>query len=385
MASNEKKFIEERNKIYDFFKGRLTKEQEKSLYDWIKSDKDNYRLFDDIRSLMIQSKVHCPEKFTEENLEAAWQSFEKRVTKEKRKKNSPAISQMHWFKVAATWLLLFIMGGAVTYTFVHINEMHENSKQSEIITPKGSKSTVFLPDGTKVILNADSKLVYDKSFDSKGRIVRLVGEGYFDVVTNKNKPFVVRTDYADIKAYGTVFNVKAYPDDDFFTATLVEGEVEVEAITAEEEKIIYKLEPSQNFRYEIARKEVNEEKSLADKVEKPKSMPKREKINAKKVRLDNKVKTRLYTSWKDEEWIIEGMPMGDMAVQLERRYNIDIRINSDVLSKYRFTGKIQNETFEQVLEILKLTTPLKYELSKGHVEWKLDKNLEKEYSKILEK
>jgi hypothetical protein len=79
------------------------------------------------------------------------------------------------------------------------------------------------------------------------------------------------------------------------------------------------------------------------------------------------------------------MPMGDMAVQLERRYNIDIRINSDVLSKYRFTGKIQNETFEQVLEILKLTTPLKYELSKGHVEWKLDENLEKEYSKILEK
>ncbi len=77
------------------------------------------------------------------------------------------------------------------------------------------------------------------------------------------------------------------------------------------------------------------------------------------------------------------MELSDLATELERKYNIRIVTKSAELKKYRFTGTLKNETFEQVLEILQLTTPLKYELSKGKAVWDLDKKLEKEYSKTF--
>ncbi len=128
---------------------------------------------------------------------------------------------------------------------------------------------------------------------------------------------------------------------------------------------------------------------MPEKKEEKTTVKKESPVPAKKavdhIQLKKNVKTVLYTSWKDETWVIEGITLDDLAKQLERRFNTSIIINSDVLKNYKFTGTLRNETLEQVLQILVLTTPLKYTVDVGEVTWDLDPALQKKYSKLLKR
>ena len=77
--------------------------------------------------------------------------------------------------------------------------------------------------------------------------------------------------------------------------------------------------------------------------------------------------------------------MAGMAVMMSRRFNTRINIHTDELKRYRFTGKIMNETLEQVLDILRMTTPLKYSVGKGYVDWEIDPGLKEQYDLLLNK
>lgn len=106
-----------------------------------------------------------------------------------------------------------------------------------IETPKGGQYQIFLPDGTKVYLNASSSLTYPTSFGTKEeRVVTLTGEAYFEVTKDKHKPFKVfalplprpsvkRNQIVEV--FGTHFNINAYPDEPCVKTTLVEGAVTV--------------------------------------------------------------------------------------------------------------------------------------------------------------
>ena len=96
-----------------------------------------------------------------------------------------------------------------------------------IEVPYGSKSSIELPDSSKVVLNSGSRLEYPDHFGTSDRTVFLHGEAYFDVKRNKNKPFYVKTDEVTIKVLGTQFNVKSYPEDNIMETILVSGSVEI--------------------------------------------------------------------------------------------------------------------------------------------------------------
>ena len=98
---------------------------------------------------------------------------------------------------------------------------------NEITTPRGGTYHVVLTDGTKVWLNADSRLRFPQRFADARREVTLVGEAYFEVSKNPNRPFVVKTKGQKIAVVGTSFNVAAYMDDEAEQTTLVEGEIVV--------------------------------------------------------------------------------------------------------------------------------------------------------------
>src|SRR5690606_25243318 len=98
---------------------------------------------------------------------------------------------------------------------------------STILVPKGKQYTLALHDGTKVYLNAASKLTYPVVFSSERRKVKLEGEAYFDVQKATSWPFEVLTDGQRIEVVGTQFNVSAYSDDRFVKTTLLNGSVKV--------------------------------------------------------------------------------------------------------------------------------------------------------------
>ena len=100
---------------------------------------------------------------------------------------------------------------------------------------------------------------------------------------------------------------------------------------------------------------------------------------------DVNVKTELYTSWKDSLWIIQAEKLEDLAVMLERRYNVNISFKNIEVKKYRFSGTIQHETLEQIFEIMRLTMPVSYSIDKGQVSIMLDQSLQKRYKSAFHK
>jgi len=104
----------------------------------------------------------------------------------------------------------------------------DKTAQSEVSTKSGSRTKIQLPDGSSVWLNGGSKLVYDnRHFGENIREVTLTGEGYFDIVKNKDKPFIMHANKIDIKVVGTTFNVRAYPGEKNTETSLIRGSIEV--------------------------------------------------------------------------------------------------------------------------------------------------------------
>ncbi|PWS32244.1 FecR family protein [Pedobacter paludis] len=114
--------------------------------------------------------------------------------------------------------------GAITYK-KGLNDQHTENHQ--IITPRGGTYHVTLSDGTRVWLNAQTKLSYPASFSSGIRQVTLIGEAYFEVEKDKMRPFQVITSGQITTVLGTHFNIKGYPDEDNIHTTLLEGKVKV--------------------------------------------------------------------------------------------------------------------------------------------------------------
>ncbi len=126
-----------------------------------------------------------------------------------------------------------------------IKEDNKNAppEMNTLVIPYGSRSVVTLSDGTRVWLNAGSRLIYPSKFVDKSREVFLVGEAFFDVKENKNQPFVVKTIDVQVEVLGTRFNVMAYPEDFAVQTVLEEGSVEIKSNGAGRKEKGLTLEP----------------------------------------------------------------------------------------------------------------------------------------------
>ncbi|WP_034042062.1 FecR family protein [Wocania ichthyoenteri] len=211
-----------------------------------------------------------------------------------------------------------------------ISNTNNLSKLLEVsfITERGDKKEIYLPDGSKIVLNADSELSYPKEFNDSIREVTLVGEAFFDIKRDINKPFIVNTNSIKIRVLGTSFNVKSYSNDKKVETTLVTGKVEL--IKDKGTPII--LAPSQ--------------KAVFHKIE-----------NTLEI---EEVKSLDVVAWKDGTLIFDKTPLQEVVTDLERKYNTKIIINSKTLLNYEYTGTFDNLSVEDVLKLLTISSPITY-------------------------
>lgn len=372
--------------IYDliirFLKGETSRVENEALLKWKNNQPENEALFNKVRATwMATSQVNHP--VFDEN--AALLNIYSRMATEA---TEPAVrlktlSLSYLLKVAAVLLLVFLGGGTASYLI--FNSSSQSEKIVKIFAPKGSRSVAYLPDGSRVWLNAGSELTY-KINNGENREVKLVGEAFFKVKSDKNHPFIVSANGMFIKAFGTSFNVKAYPEERKVTTTLVEGIVRIEKEGATENSVIT-LKPNQKvvvfndsslFYHEkskiIENNDNKDEAIIALDVQK--SIP---AIQAQNVNTD------LYTSWKDDKWIIDSEEFGNLATLLERRYNVNIEFQTNELEKYRFSGTFTNETVEQAMDLMRYTLPFKYSIDKNNILIKVDPILVRSYNQAYEK
>lgn len=224
---------------------------------------------------------------------------------------------------------------------------------NEISTQLGSKSKIQLPDGTTVLLNAGSRLTYTKDYGKEIREVNLVGEGFFDVQKNKDIPFIIHTSDINIKVLGTVFNVKAYPHDKKTETSLIRGSIEVTIKNRPNDKII--LSPSEKLVVENKDQEQKIEKTKEGKTTNlPITQPLIAVNKINYLPVDSAV---VEIQWTENKLVFRDEAFADLAVDMERWYNVTIDIEDPILAGARLTGIFENETIEQALEALKLSTP----------------------------
>ncbi len=347
------------------FAGEATVEELAELDDRIKDDPGNQFLLGVLHTYWNDytpvSIINKKADLHFENILKAAQNGEV-ITPDLKRVQGPKRSRIRFtLKIAA---MAAILAGAVllgTWFFYFSGKPgFENNALETIVAAKGSKSRLLLPDGSKVWLNSNSKLVFDRRFGGKLREVTLDGEAFFDVVKDKKRPFIVHTTAIDIRVLGTAFNVKSYKDDNTIETTLIHGLVEVTDKTKPEApKII--LRPSEKLVF-----------SKAGSVDAPDpgTPPRNEKAvttgksAATVLNLPDHISEpdRIETAWVHNRLIFEGDTFRELAAKMERWYNVRFSFENENLANYRLRGVFEDETLEQALQALQLITPFRYEI-----------------------
>ena len=241
-----------------------------------------------------------------------------------------AIRRRLWLKIVSAAASIAVLLGITGYFSFQQGYKELNSQPIELANPLGMKSTVTLPDGSKVILNAGTKLCYPTAFVSKNRVVTVSGEAFFEVVSDPARPFIVKAEDVNVQVFGTKFNVKAYEEENSIEVTLTEGKV---GVRLENQMNVLQLTPGQQISY--------------DKVNK--------RVSKRDVNLN------YYTSWREGKYYFNSMTFENIARQLERSFNVDIHIASDELKNIIITGDfIRGENLEQIMRVMTADKRMKY-------------------------
>lgn len=293
-----------------------------------------------------------------------YQSIESKITENennygwnKKIRIAPARSLSYLLKIAAVLIFFFAAGSSITYLLL-VKSKNQVITYNEVTVPLGARSLVSLPDGSTVWLNAGSKIRYHNFFNEQSRQVSLEGEAYFKIAKKGALPFTVKTDELNIVALGTEFNVKAYNDEKIIETTLVEGSISILNKRSDNKgsKQEVCLKPCQKAVY-IKNKQQLEIKEIQNlTVTNPEiTHPKEGSLY-----VASKVDTNPIIAWKYDKLIFRGEELHNIATKLERKYNISISFDSEDVKQFKFTGKLEDETITQVLDVIKLTAPIEY-------------------------
>lgn len=239
--------------------------------------------------------------------------------------------KLNWWKTfqrAAAIMIMPLMIAFAAYYIIQTNESGSYNSYAEIQCPLGVRTKFQLPDGTTGFLNSGSTLRYPLVF-AKQRNVKLIGEAYFDVVSDKKHPFTVKTPLLTTKVLGTQFNIIAYANENTEEIILQEGEVEVYSESGRKLEV---LQPDQNL-------VLNTETKRYYK---------------------SQVEANQYVSWTEGKLIFRNESMQQVAKRLGRWYNVEIEIKDSELISYAFRATFVDESLEEVLKVLARTAPIKY-------------------------
>ena len=238
-----------------------------------------------------------------------------------------------------------------------VTKQTNNAFVNEVVTKRGSKSSIKLPDGTIVRLNTDSRLTYLNFTAGKNREVTLIGEAYFDVAHDSSRPFIIHTGKINIKVLGTSFNVRNYPQDKELETSLIKGKIEVSLESRPED--IITLKPTEKL---IIAKE-QDELATATKV---------------KSSIDNKVVLTSITylrhdslvaetSWLNDKMVFVNQPLDKIAIELERKYAITVSFKDEKVKKYRYTGVFENLSLEKLFKLKKYYKNINYKIDDKNI------------------
>lgn len=201
-------------------------------------------------------------------------------------------------------------------------------------TPPGVKSMFYLPDSTAVWLNSASSITFPSNFSDEVRKVEVQGEVFFDVKKDNNKQFLVKLGKIHVRVHGTRFNVVNYGHEENSEIILVSGSVEICAGSCEQPRCLSLLQPGERAFFSKKESSLNIQLVDAEK----------------------------HVSWINGLLVFRDDPMAEVIRKLNRWFNVEIEVADPVILEYIYTATFQDESIDQILELLALSAPIKYQI-----------------------
>lgn len=334
--------MEEENKhIDELIANYLTEGLDKNALDelktWIAASAENQQYF--IRQREIWFSAVSREAASVYDKDKAFENFRNRVESQKEIQST----SRRGFSLSALWryaavVAIIIAVGCISYWQGEVN-VKDTFADISVEAPLGSKTKLYLPDGTLVWLNAGSRMTYSQGFGVDNRKVELEGEGYFEVKRNEKIPFFVKTKDLQLQVLGTKFNFRDYPEDHEVVVSLLEGKVGLNNLLREEKEAV--LSPDE-------RAVLNKANGL---------------LTVESVTASNA------SQWTDGYLFFDEELLPDIAKELERSYNVNIHIANDSLKTFRFYGNFvrREQNIREVLEALASTEKMQYKIEERNI------------------
>jgi transmembrane sensor len=277
-----------------------------------------------------------------------------------REIKGPLVVVWQWLRptrrVAAA-IIIIVISGALGILYYGMKAGHSavSYAYKSVDVTYGRRSELLLSDGTKIWLNAGSRLKYPETFSGSAREVILEGEAYFDVAQKADDPFLVHAGKITVKVLGTKFDVKAYKEDAELSTTLISGKVQVMLNDDPEKKIV--LSPREKLTV-VNRKAISAEHgSQAPQINSIAHNALSYQVQLLPV-VDHDSLSE--TAWLDNKLVVNNQTFGEVAQLLERKYDVQIAFGDEGLRQAHLSGVFENETIEQVFDILRMTTRFTY-------------------------
>lgn len=303
--------------------GEVSAQEQQEVEIWIAASKANRREYEALRKAWdLLDGTHPGQAI---DIDTEWEYHKKilhgKGTSGKRIRLNPFI------RLAAVLVILFGIGLLILQT------LPKNAVKTRI----AETETIVLPDGSRVTLNASSKLSYADNFGDDSRQVALKGEAYFEVKRDTARPFRIMLEGAEIQVLGTAFNVRAYKSSDKIEVTVSEGKVSFYDKKRVGKKVI--ITPGEKAEFNRLKKTVTKQEN----------------------------DDRNYLSWKTRKMIFEDDALSDVAATVSRVYHTEIIVD-DNLKNCRLTTRFEDKDLDTVLEILESTFDLTSINEKGVIQ-----------------
>ena len=325
-------------KIVRVLNGTATDLERQEVKNWMRESKKNAFQFKQLKKFWNQPSADLQLIGHEDQKKKIWKDFLEESHSHKTISVTP-LYRRALFKVAAIILILLLP------TYLILNQAEdiavETKPDLEVINkknPRGQKSLIQLPDGTKVWLNSDSQISYTETFSDSIRSVELEGEAYFEVVQDSLRPFIVELGPLSVTVLGTAFNISAFEEERDVRVTLIDGSVKVMALDDDLNDDLI-LSPGSGIIYSKERKNYSEFSKS--------SYPE----------LFSKV-----TGWRNGILVFDGSDFDEFVREIARWYGIQVTVQGTAPKNWNIIASFENELLTNIMDAVSYNKGFRYEL-----------------------
>lgn len=349
--------------VLKYLEGEISEVERTKLFEWVYNNTANEKLFYSLKDVWETAKYNSIAENAQTDEE--WDKLIEKAINEETKQFSKRVVAMQVAKkvlqIAAILLITFGVG------FFTQDLIPKKQEYTTLNVPYGAKTQLELADGSKVWVNSGSKLTYPTKLDEKEVTIFLEGEAYFDIAKDKGRKLNVKTSTINIQVLGTAFNVKSYEDEDIVETTLERGQISITGNVGGKsigQSVL--LKPNQQATLTKGSKEIHVKDGEQDAIVVTSADNNtRVKTIQPELIIYKKVDVVDFTAWKNNKLVFKSERFEDLAIRIERWYNVEVILKNKELKNTLYTGVFEKETIEQALQALSLSSPFKYQIDKN--------------------